>query len=351
LTVLRSGHRAALAVATTLTLATALVIGSSSTSARGAPGSGTRSMSVTKPAAIRARSDPPAFILLPESGQVQLRSATSGRLIKIVGKWGHQVTNSSPVLSPDGQWIYATLLRSRQLIVERFSTVTGNARRLAIGETPAVSGDGRYLAYGTGKRGYLLAIRNLRSGRTRIIDLHAQIGPDASLGDGGTSITWLSDSRIVVVPGPNGVAASTTPSASPGPSRRSTCSPIGRRSCLIVLNLAAAHPGRDAGVVLGPAEAFIIGVAPTPNMLLVTAATRHGWVIDRVKVSDTSADVAGVMPLSSVSLPLVFDPEGRQLMYLRGHGPTALWTAAIGSHRLRNTHLLLSDVQLDGAGW
>jgi hypothetical protein len=318
-------------------MALGLVLGSSAT---GSPG-----------VVATTRRGPSEFVMLPESSQVQLRSATSGRLLKVVGTWGHDVSNSSPLLSPDGRWIYATLLRDRRLVVERFSTVTGHGHLISVGETPALSPDNRYLAYGTGRRGYLLAIRDLRTGRTRLIRLEARIGPDASLSNGGTSITWLSDSRLVVIPGADGVATSAASPSAPSRSGRSTCSPLARRSCLIVVNLAGAHPGRDAGVAFGPAEAFVVGAGPTTNVVLVTAPRGDGWVIDRTKISGSSERVVGVVPISQASVPLVFDPDGRHVLYLRGHGPISLWTAVIGSRRLAHAHVLVPNVHLDGAGW
>jgi hypothetical protein len=44
--------------------------------------------------------DPADFVMAVESGRVELRSPSTGRLVKVVGRWGHQITNGGPVAQP-----------------------------------------------------------------------------------------------------------------------------------------------------------------------------------------------------------------------------------------------------------
>jgi hypothetical protein len=46
-----------------------------------------------------------------------------------------------------------------------------------------------------------------------------------------------------------------------------------------------------------------------------------------------------------------FDPAGRRVLYLKGHGPIALWIATLKDRRAIDARRLLRNVQLDAVGW
>jgi len=51
---------------------------------------------------------------------------------------------------------------------------------------------------------------------------------------------------------------------------------------------------------------------------------------------------------------MAFAPGGDRILYLRGHGPPALWVAAITGGRLSGQHRLFTDnrkVGFDQAAW
>jgi hypothetical protein len=113
--------------------------------------------------------------------QVTLLSPLTGRIVRRVTFFGGSLTGNGMALSPDSRFVYVTLSGPGQIHIDRISVATGHRSFVADGAQPAVSPDGRYLAYATGRQFTGIAVRDLLSGRTTMITLRNQLGADASL--------------------------------------------------------------------------------------------------------------------------------------------------------------------------
>ncbi len=144
-----------------------------------AAGCGSSTGSVTQRGATSARSHPgpvaaapaaianPAILAVVQAQNLQIRSATTGRLDRTLT---HQVGSVS--LSPDGTSVYYETSGGPldPFPIDRVSTTGATPRRVATGEDPAVSPNGADLAYATGN-GQGVEIEHLATGRTRTIAL------------------------------------------------------------------------------------------------------------------------------------------------------------------------------------
>jgi hypothetical protein len=290
--------------------------------------------------------EPADFVMAVESGRVELRSPSTGRLVTVVGRWGHDITNGGPVESANGKSLYVTLLVKRTLRIYRYSTVTGGRVRIATGDAPSLSPDGRYLAYATGRNGHLLAVRRLATGRTRVIDLAARLGTDFNLLNGGSTITWLGNNhRLAVVPGADGIATGTATGAD------RTCSDAENKQCIIVVDLRSDHAAGAARLETTSWFTGPVGAGPTPGTLLIGTLTKVGPAVERISIGARTARVEDTVVIRGATLAVGFDPSGRRLLYLTGHGPTSLWIGTLGRSKVRNTHELVQHVALLGVGW
>jgi hypothetical protein len=86
-----------------------------------------------------------------------------------------------------------------------------------------------------------------------------------------------------------------------------------------------------------------------PRSLLVAVGVGR-TTVDRVALHGSRADV---VPLGTLpdALPVAFSPTGAHLLYLRGHGPPALWVVRVARRRLTHPHRLIADARLDEAAW
>ncbi len=132
-----------------------------------------------------------------------------GSGIKIIDR---EKAPAGPVPSPDGRWVYFNSGRFPDSMIERFDRESGDSYALAAGYggavRPAVSPDGRQLAYGrrfdTEQR---LVLRDLRTGTERVLDLLLDRDQQEGIGDGdllpgysftpdGTGIVYAAHGRI-----------------------------------------------------------------------------------------------------------------------------------------------------------
>jgi hypothetical protein len=132
-------------------------------------------------------------------------------VVKVVRTFGGSLTNNGLAVSPDRRYVYLTLIGRRSLLIEQVAVATGRRQAIAEGEQPAVSPDGRLLAYATGRgQAGMVELRTLSTGATTTIDIRSLLGPSTELLDG--SLTWLDDGTdLVAIPQRVPIAATATP--------------------------------------------------------------------------------------------------------------------------------------------
>ncbi len=324
-------------------------------------------------AAMRGRAagdvaDPPVVAVAGSSASglresVRLISARTGRLVKALASAG---TGNGFALSPDGGSVFVVGLRSGQIVVRQISVATGKISVVADGAYPSVSPDSSYLAYATGAQFSpnafsSLAVRDLRTGSTRVISLAGLIGPRSSLLNQGT-VAWLGDgNQVLAVPQPDAVAVS----AQAG--RGATAGKAGNRCgqqtsskglCVIVVDVTAgglfAHKVFVPRRLTSPIEVISGDYATGQSFLIARMGGRSAGAIDQITLHGSAVSGRQIAALPRGVLPVAFAPDGDRVLYLVGHRPPALWVATISHGRLTARHLLLTDSHsfgLDAAAW
>jgi len=304
--------------------------------------------------------DPPsfAFVNMGATGlswTVELRSPTTGQVVKVLATFGQSFTNNGFAMSPDGKYVYVTLIGRSSLLMERISVTTRKRTFVAYGDQPAISSNGRFLAYEAGNSGDL-AVRDLSSGQVRRIDLSALLGPSTDLLN--ATVTWLGDgSEIVILPGAEGIAGTggtTTTTTQPSP--KGSCSAVAPTStCLIVVHVIAKGQTLTARRLVLPVffSGFVTtmaGDAAFSRSLLFASLGAHQTLVNRVDFLGSGAQVVRLLTLPTV-FPVAFDPAGKRFLYLVGHTPPALWIAGFTARHLVHTHRLIADARLGAAAW
>ncbi len=283
------------------------------------------------------------FLLATGSGpDFQIESANTGALVKDLGVVNYW-TNNGLALSPDGQSVYVVVNQPPTLVIERLSVSTGAQTFVADGEQPAVSPNSRFLAFGSGSSGsQTLVMRDLASGMERSINLSGLLGSRGDLLN--ATITWLDDSRIVVIPGTvgNDLMGDPTPPAVPG---SCDAAPV-KDSCLIVVGDGAGHPPTAKRVILSglPSSGPVIA-ASGPSTLTIANYGDHHSGIFRADLAHKTSHFTRISSLP-VAIPLAFGPRAATLFYLVGHGPEALWWAKVTPHGLKDARVLNANVGL-----
>jgi hypothetical protein len=280
--------------------------------------------------------------------RLELRSVVSGRVTRLVARLGGSWTNNGLALSPDGGYVYLTLIPKsggwKSLLLERISTSTGRRRLVGRGEQPALSPDGRLLAYAAGEdRSASIVVRDLSSGAARSINLARLLGGRTDMLN--ASLAWLGDGRQVAV----FEACCATLTAV-----RHRSQAAGYAPRLIVVSMS-----RDGGVtarrVLGPgANEMPLSVATDTaraNSILVSSLIPGDrTAVDRLTLAYSRATLGRVLTIAHGQV-LAFGPTARTLLYLVGHRPPDLWTATINDRRLVHRRLLIRNSNLDAVAW
>jgi hypothetical protein len=257
-------------------------------------------------------------------------------------------TNNGLALSPDGREVYVVVREPGYLAIERLSVADGTETFVADGEQPAISPNGRLLAFGTGATasgGQILAVRNLTSGKEQSIDLGRLLGRRTNLLNG--SITWLGNgSKIVVLPGGLGsdLMGGATPRALPG-----SCSAVSAgHTCFIVVSIRTGHPLTAKRVIIGGLGQGIplIGASGSSDIVTI-ASVDHRSGIYTANLTNGARRFTRRFSLQTV-LPLAFRARGTEFFYLTGHGPIALWLASITSDGLKDAKELNPNIGLSG---
>jgi hypothetical protein len=285
---------------------------------------------------------------------IELRSLATGALVSPLGRAGGSWTNNGFAFSPDGRFVYFTLIpkssKWQSLWLERLSVATHRRQFIASGEQPSVSPDGRRLAYASGEdRSAAIVVRDLASGRRRALNIANLAGSENDMLN--ARLAWLGDgTQLAVFEACCAVAVST--SGAQAGSRGSSSASFGLR--LIVVSVPRHGSLSARQVVLRGATQMPDTVGPDatgPNSLLVS------WLIggdraavDRLTIGSSRAAVGRVLTIGH-SLVVAFDPSGRQLLYLVGHSSPKLWAATIKGHQLIHRHLLVENPSLDAFAW
>lgn len=308
-------------------------------------------------AGLSAAVDPPDFLLVTQRGsgigsQVEQRSPVTGAVVDVLGPFGAAFTNNGLTQSHDGRQVYVTFIARRTLKIERIDVATGSSTFVADGERPSVSPDGKQLAYGSGPFGSeVLSVRELASGATRTIDLRRFLGRSYDLL--GATITWLADqSAVVVMPAPVAVAVGVR-SKSGAPRTPGSCGAHAARACVIVVSVGHARSLTAYRIDLpGPVRfpSLIEGDGARPRSVFIGTVTDRGSVVQRLDLIGSRAKLVPLFSLPN-GLVLTFDRSGRQLLYLVGHSPPALWTADVASGQPTDQRLLMPAAELQAAAW
>ncbi len=211
------------------------------------------------------------FAVVGASGStstLQVRSATTGALVRDLGPVEDSSTGNGFALSPDGQFVYLALNGARGLQIERVSLATGKRSIVANGDQPAISSDARELAFvAGGPDSSVVAVRDLASGTERRIDLGQLLGASFELLN--SSISWVHDGSAVLVLASHVAIAdalngSSRASASTGRRARS-CSTQPEQLCLIEVAVPATRPlaARRVGVSLTDRGVITLAADPT----------------------------------------------------------------------------------------
>src|SRR6266568_1824850 len=306
-----------------------------------------------------AAADPPLVAVAGSSqrgssSRIELISPSSGRVAKVVAR---VVTGNGFALSPDSRDLYVVGSVGRAIEIRRISIATGKVSFVADGAYPAVSPDGRHLAYATGHRFSKVAVSDLRTGRTRVIDLRSLLGKDGNLLNQG-GISWLGDGdEVIAVPGFTASALAAEFTAHAGGNAGGGQAPPGRQS-LIVIKIRSDGLAARRIVVPDPyQEPFgVISGDLSQRRALLIARIGFGaaGTITRVSLHGGGYRARVIARLPRGVMPVVIAPRGDRVLYLVGHTPPALWAAAIKNGRLTGQHRLLTDTSefgVDQAAW
>lgn len=282
---------------------------------------------------------------------IKLISVTTGRVIQTVS----QPTDSNGLaLSPDGKSLFVVAPR---LKLRQISLTTGKSSYLAAGAYPAVSPDGRYVAYATGGGFTQVAIRNLGTGATRSVSLTSLIGVGSSLLNQG-GLTWLGDGRtLVAVAEPDPIAAVARVWANPGwsdqltVSRHATCGQQDAKLglCVVVIQVAharlAAHPIYVTGLAASAPVALLSGDLAARQAFFIAQTTMPVTVVSRVSLGRRHATVSKLVPLPAEALAVAMAPAGDRVLYLTTSEPAKLDVATVSADRLTKARVLLTDTR------
>jgi hypothetical protein len=306
-----------------------------------------------------ASADPPLVAIEAMSRgshpRLELISPKTGRVVKVVAHIG---TGDGFALAPDLKSMYVVGPVGSAIEIRRVSTATGKVSFVADGAYPAISPDGRRLAYVTGRGFNSIAVRDLESGRARVLDLRSLLGNNANLLNQG-GVSWLGDGgELVVVPGfpVSAAAAGLTTRRSAGIASGHRAPP-GRQSLIIVKTSSDSLSARRIVVPDPYEETFgvISGDLSQPRSFLIA---RPGFgaagTITRVSLRGRGFQARTIARLPSDVMPVVIAPRGDWVLYLAGQSPSALWAAAIGKTGLSGQHRLFagtSGLRIDQAAW
>ena len=286
------------------------------------------------------------------SSQIKLISPQTGRVAKVVAGG----TSNGLAISADAKSVYVVRAAGHVIQIRQISVATGKISVVAHGACPAVSPDGRYLAYATGGRFSKVAVRDLNTGRVRMIELASLLGNDGNLLNQG-QVTWLGDgNELIVVPGISASEAAADVTAGAG-TVASAQQPPGRQN-LIVIRLRPDGLTARQIVVPDPYQQpfpVVSGDMSQKRAVLIASVGYAGaGTISRVSLHGKGYQAQVIAKLPRGATPIGFAPGGDRVLYLVGHRPPQLYVAAITDGRLSGKQRLVTDTSsfgVDQAAW
>jgi hypothetical protein len=232
------------------------------------------------------------------------------------------LTANGDAVSPDGRTAFAVSVGRSGMMIARVPTGGGRPSVIAAGAQPSISPNGRILAYGTGRSGKVLAVRDLASGRTRSIDLARWIG-HGNLEPGGVgngSMTWLSNNTDVAVIPDEGIFWDLV-GRRPHPPKNPCSNKQGETTCVLVVHTggSSSQPLRVTRYVLavGVQDLRTLGAdQANPRALL---AASFPLVVERIELNTPTATITPLVTTLGNGLADAFDPSGTELLYQGGH--------------------------------
>jgi len=315
----------------------------------------------------RAAADPAVIAVAGSSrsgsySSIRLISARTGRLVRVLAPVG---TGNGFALAPQAREAFVVGLVGGAIEIRRITIPAGTISDVARGAYPAVSPGGGSLAYATGSRFTELAVRDLRTGSTRVVDLARLLGTRATLLNQG-AVTWLSSDQVLAVPGSEAVGLSRRAGWAGGSGSPSAPRAAGGRlraaagglSAVVVTVTARGLTARKLALprsLLPGAGGVFSGDGDKPGSFLAAQAGSAGpGPVDLVTPHGSGVTVRVVATLPRGALPVAFAPHGDRVLYLLGGRPPALWVGTISGGRLTGQRRLLTDDSefgLDAAAW
>jgi hypothetical protein len=311
--------------------------------------------------------DPPLVAIAGITGSarapayaIEMVSPRTGRVAKVVPRAG---TGNGFALSPDSKNVFVVSFSHFPPQIRRISVATHKISFMADGVYPAVSPDSRYLAYAPGESYTDIAVRDLRTGGTRVINLRSLMGKDGPFINGGT-VTWLGDGTEILavlgeVGGPLGGDTSVTGTAGTASDSRAAV-----RFRAIVIRVRPADLSARRIWVSGrdPSLSVIRGDLSKRRSFLIA---RQGWpaagtgkavmgAIVEATLRGRGVVVRRIASLPARIRPVAIAPYGERIMYLAGHRPPGLWAATIRNGRLLGQHHFFTSTPkfgFDQAAW
>ncbi len=284
-----------------------------------------------------------------------MRSSATGALVRDLGSVGSAWANDGLAITPDGRYVYLTVFAGQALQLERVDIRTDRRSIVAAGGAPALSFDGRKLAFAAGDRSStVLAVRRLASRRERRIDLGRLLGRSYDLS--GSSIVWTRGGSAIYVLASSVVhhgRLDRIANHESNASNASSCTHAIADSCLIEISWTRSGRWRAARVALPSNDWIGAGLAlddRRAEAVFLERLTPSGSELDELDVAQRRAHAAHVVSLPH-ALVVAVDPSGTRVMYVDDSRKPALWSAGISGGRPVQKRELVANVGVAVVSW
>ena len=286
------------------------------------------------------------------SSQIKLISPQTGHVAKVLAGG----TSNGFALSPDAKDVYVVRTAPHAVEIRRISVATGKTSVVTDGACPAVSPDGRFLAYATGGRFSKIAVRDLNTGSVRTMELASLLGNDGNLLNQG-QVTWLGDgNELIVVPGISASEAVADVTAGGG-TIASGQQPPGRQNLIVIKIRPDSLTARQIVVPDPYQQPFPVvsgDMSQKRAVLIASVGYAGAGTITRVSLHGNGYRAQVIAKLPRGATPIGFAPGADRVLYLAGHRPPQLWVASITNGHLTGKHRLVTDTSrfgVDQAAW